>query len=268
MNLIVSALAAGVALSALMAFAWRIERVTGNAGWIDVFWTFGTGAAACILALLPLEGSGWPNGRQLLVAALAGSWSLRLGRHLLLRTRVADDDPRYRDLMRQWGAKGEAKLFWQLQSQAAVGLLLASSAMLAAQSPVARLRVQDIVAIAIFLIGVMGEAIADAQLRMFKMSDANRGKICDTGLWGYSRHPNYFFEWLCWLAYPLLAIDIGGGNPAGILSLSAPICMYWLLVYVSGIPPLEKHMMRTRPAQFVEYRRRTHAFFPWPRRKV
>ncbi len=264
MYLIASVLAAGIALSAIMAFAWRIERVTGNSGWIDVFWTFGTGAAACTLALLPLEDSGWPHGREMLVAALAGSWSLRLGWHILSRTRMVDDDPRYRDLMRQWGANAASKLFRQLQIQAAVGLLLASSVMLAAQNPIELFRIQDIVAIAIFFIGVMGEAIADAQLRAFKRSAANRGKICDAGLWGFSRHPNYFFEWLCWLAYPLLAIDIGGGNPLGYLSLAAPLCMYWLLVYVSGIPPLEAHMMRTRQARFVDYRRRTSAFFPWP----
>lgn len=268
MNTIASVFVAGIALSAITAFAWRVERVTGHSAWIDVFWTFGTGAAACVLALLPWQGSGWPQGRQVLVATLAGSWSLRLGGHLLARTRIAGDDPRYRDLIRQWGTNAASRLFWQLQTQAAVGLLLACSVMLAAQNPVTRLRVQDIVAIAVFSIGVIGEAIADAQLRAFKQSAANRGKICDRGLWGFSRHPNYFFEWLCWIAYPLLAIDFGGGNPPGYLSLAAPLCMYWLLVYVSGIPPLETHMMRTREAEFLTYRQRTNAFFPWPRHNV
>ena len=268
MDFIASAIAAAITLSAIMALAWRTQRITGNSGWIDVFWTFGTGATACVLALLPLERSSWPHGRQMLVAAFAGSWSLRLGWHILLRTRSVDDDPRYRDLMRQWGTNAASRLLRQLQTQAAVGLLLACSVMLAAQNTVELIRIQDVAAITIFSIGIIGEAIADAQLRAFKQSEASRGKICETGLWSLSRHPNYFFEWLCWLAYPLLAIDIGGGNPLGYLSLLAPLCMYWLLVHVSGIPPLEAHMMRTREAAFIHYRQRTNAFFLWARRKI
>jgi steroid 5-alpha reductase family enzyme len=268
MDLITSVFITGICLSAIMASAWRFQHVTGNSGWIDVFWTFGTGAAACTLALLPFEGSGWPNARQMLVAAFAGSWSLRLGFHILLRTRMVDDDPRYRDLIIQWGEHAKSKLFWQLQAQAAVGLLLASSVMLAAQNLAENFRFQDVIAVGIFLIGCFGEATADSQLRRFKQSELNRGKICDAGLWGFSRHPNYFFEWLCWLAYPLLAIDVHSGNLLGYVSLLAPLCMYWLLVYVSGIPPLEAHMMRTREVLFISYRQRTNAFFPWPSRKT
>jgi steroid 5-alpha reductase family enzyme len=138
--------------------------------------------------------------------------------------------------------------------------------MLAARIPSEGLRLQDFAALAIFVIGVLGEALADAQLRRFKQDPANRGRICDGGLWSWSRHPNYFCEWLCWLAYPLLGIDFGGGYPAGFLTVLAPMCVYWLLVYVSGIPPLEVYMLRTRPSPFETYRQRTSAFFPWPPR--
>jgi len=88
--------------------------------------------------------------------------------------------------------------------------------------------------------------------------------VCDIGLWRWSRHPNYFFEWLFWLAYPLIAIDLAGYNPYGWLALLAPICMYWVLVYVSGIPPLEEHMLRSRGETFRAYQLRTRAFFPFP----
>ncbi len=112
--------------------------------------------------------------------------------------------------------------------------------------------------------GVVGEAIADYQLRRFKTDMANRNSVCDTGLWRWSRHPNYFFEWLCWLAYPLIAIDLSGHNRYGWLALLAPACMYWVLVFVSGIPPLEEHMLRSRGETFRDYQARTRAFFPLP----
>ena len=100
MDFIASEIAAAITLCAIMTLAWHLQRITGNSGWIDVFWTFGAGATGCVLALLPLERSGWPHSHQMLVAALAGSWSLRLGWHILLRTRLVGDDPRYRDLIR------------------------------------------------------------------------------------------------------------------------------------------------------------------------
>jgi steroid 5-alpha reductase family enzyme len=120
-----------------------------------------------------------------------------------------------------------------------------------------------------FLLAVatVGEAIADCQLRQFKADPANRNAVCDIGLWSWSRHPNYFFEWLVWLAYPLIAIDWSGDNRLGWLTLLAPVCMYWLLVHVSGIPPLEDHMLRTRGVAFRAYQRRTSPFFPLPPRK-
>ena len=90
--------------------------------------------------------------------------------------------------------------------------------------------------------------------------------ICDVGLWGWSRHPNYFFEWFGWLAYPLLAIDLGGAYPWGFVALAGPVCMYWLLVHVSGIPPLEAHMLERRRDEFRAYQARTNAFFPAPPR--
>jgi steroid 5-alpha reductase family enzyme len=266
LSFVAALLAAGLGLSAVMAAAWRIQRSTGNSGWIDVFWTFGTGTAAVALALLPLTPIAWPHPRQVIVAALAGLWSLRLGWHILVRTRTMADDPRYRDLMAQWGEAAPAKLFWQLQIQAAVGLLLAASVMLAAQNPAPDFRALDILGVIVLLGGIVGESLADHQLRQFKLDPANRGKICDVGLWRWSRHPNYFFEWLCWLAYPIVAIDLSGNNPLGPLALLAPLAMYWILVHVSGIPPLEAHMARTRGRAFSGYRARTSAFFPLPPR--
>ena len=265
LQLISLAVAMGLTLSAIMAAAWQVQRTTGHTGWIDVFWTFGTGTVAALGSLAPLSADHAPGARQIMVAILIALWSLRLGLHILARTREAGDDPRYREMIRQWGPQQNQRMFLTLQAQAAVGLILAVSVGLAAHHPRPGLGVMDLLGIALLIGALVGEAVSDAQLRRFKSNPANRGQICEEGLWSLSRHPNYFCEWLCWLAYPLIAIDPSGANPLGWISLLAPACMYWVLVYVSGIPPLEEHMLRSRGAQFRALQARTRPFFPFPK---
>jgi steroid 5-alpha reductase family enzyme len=125
----------------------------------------------------------------------------------------------------------------------------------------------DWIAVAILVAAIAGEGVADRQLRAFRALPENRGRICDAGLWAWSRHPNYFFQWLGWLAYPLLAIDFGGSHPFGWAAIAAPLCMYWLLVHVSGIPPLEAHMVEKHGARYRSYQARTSPFFPRPSRQ-
>lgn len=253
-----------VALGAIMVLAWWVQQTSGNSGWVDVSWTLGVGAVAVVAALTPLGPSLWPGWRQVLVASLVAVWSLRLGLHILARTRSVGDDPRYRQLSAEWGAQASRRMFWFLQSQAAVGIILVISIVLAAQNPNPALRVQDLVGLFVLVAAVFGEAVADAQLRNFKARTQNPNSVCDIGLWRWSRHPNYFFEWLAWVAYPVIAIDLSGPNPFGWLAVLAPACMYWVLVHVSGIPPLESHMLRTRGDAFRAYQRRTRPFLPCP----
>ena len=135
--------------------------------------------------------------------------------------------------------------------------------MLAAHNPRPGLGLSDLLGAVLLLTGLIGEALSDAQLRRFRSDPANRNRVCESGLWKWSRHPNYFFEWLCWLAYPVIAID--PAYPAGWITLLAPACMYWVLVYVSGVPPLEQHMLRSRGQQFRDVQARTRSFFPFPK---
>jgi steroid 5-alpha reductase family enzyme len=116
----------------------------------------------------------------------------------------------------------------------------------------------------VLFIAIAGEAIADRQLRKFRAGPAHRDGVCDVGLWAWSRHPNYFFEWLGWVAYPLFAIDPGGDYWWGWLAILAPVFMYQVLVHLSGIPPLEQHMLRSRGEAFQKYQARVSAFFPFP----
>ena len=123
-------------------------------------------------------------------------------------------------------------------------------------------RAQDYLGALILLTGIAGEALADAQLKAFRTDPANKGKVCDVGLWAWSRHPNYFFEWFGWLAYPVIAISAGYGW--GWFALLGPVFMYWILVHVTGIPPLEEQMLRSRGDAYRAYQSRTRKFFPLP----
>jgi steroid 5-alpha reductase family enzyme len=151
--------------------------------------------------------------------------------------------------------------------QAGAAAFLALSILVAARNPAPGLTLQDGLAGLVFLSALLGEGIADRQLAAFKADPANRGRVCDTGLWAWSRHPNYFFEWLGWCAWPVFAVDFGGAWPWGWLALTGPAYIYWLLTRVSGVPLLEAHMRRSRPEAFAAYAARTSVFFPRPPRR-
>jgi steroid 5-alpha reductase family enzyme len=261
-------IAVGVALAAVMSGAWLVWRTTRNSGWIDTIWTFGLGTVGAIGALTPSFVSGHVTERQALVGVLIVLWSARLGLHIAQRTAGIADDPRYAKLIRDWEDGADRQMFWLVEKQALVSIPLVLSMLLAAFNPAPDLGLQDWLGAVVLLAGIGGEALSDLQLRRFRTDPANRDRLCSKGLWGWSRHPNYFFEWFGWLAYPLFAIDFGGTYPWGFIALAGPVCMYLLLVHVSGIPPLEAHMLERRGDEFRAYQARTNAFFPAPPRAV
>jgi len=256
-----------LALSALMSCAWGVQRRSGNSGWVDTIWTFSVGLVGVGSALAPLAEVP-PTPRQWLVAVLVAIWSLRLGSHIALRTKGIADDPRYAAITREWGADSARKMFVFLQNQALGSIPLVFSIFVAARFPSDVLRGQDYLGALILLVGIAGEALADAQLRRFRADPAKKGQVCDIGLWGWSRHPNYFFEWFGWLAYPVIAISLADPMiyPWGFATLLAPVVMYWILVHLTGIPPLEAQMLRSRGDLFRDYQARTSRFFPLPPR--
>ncbi len=262
MGLAILSVLIAAALSIAMAGAWAIARKPGRSGWTDVIWSYAIGLAGVVAALAPIDGP--PGKRQWLVAALAAGWSLRLGTHIALRTKGGHDDPRYLELRREWGDRFESRLFGFLQIQAVAAWLLSVSILVAARNVAPTLRWSDWTGASILFAAVIGEAMADGQLGSFRRNPANRHRVCDTGLWSLSRHPNYFFEWLGWVAYAIIAIGPDGGFGWRWLALSGPIFMYWLLVHVSGIPPLEAHMLRSRGEAFRRTQQRILAFWPIP----
>ncbi|WP_291854402.1 DUF1295 domain-containing protein [Bradyrhizobium sp.] len=266
--LYLQALAAiAISLAVLMAGAWVMQQRTGNSGWVDTIWTFSLGLVGVASALWPVGGAE-PSARQWLVAALVAIWSLRLGVHIAIRSAAITDDPRYAAYAREWGADAPRRMFIFLQNQALGSIPLVFAIFVAARFPGDGLRLADVLGAMILLVGIAGEAIADAQLKAFRTNPANKGRVCDVGLWRWSRHPNYFFEWFGWLAYPVIALSIGDAvaYPWGWAALLAPAFMYWILVYVTGIPPLEEQMLRSRGDRYRDYQSRTSPFFPLPPR--
>ncbi len=249
-----------VALGVGMSVAWVAWWKTRNAGWVDVTWTVTLGLTG-VVGSFAMPGAFW---RHASIAILLVVWVLRLGSHIAGRNRQRKDDPRYAKLLQGWGANAPRQMFWLMQKQALVSIPLALALLLAAGTPQPGFRILDGLGFLVVLIAIGGEALADQQLRQFQATH-EKGAICDVGLWSWSRHPNYFFQWLSWCGYAIIALDFSGNYPWGWLALSAPLCMYWLLMFVSGIPPLEEHMLATRGARYKEYQKRTHAFFPLPR---
>jgi steroid 5-alpha reductase family enzyme len=263
------ALAVTFGLCAVMAIAWLVQRRLGNAGWVDVFWSFGTGIAGALAATLPLPGGqfAWPSPRAAIVGGLALLWGARLGFYLTRRTMGAHrEDVRYARFRAEWGAAFGQRLFWLLMIQALVAALLAFCVAVAARNPAPGLRIADVVGLGVLAAAVLGEGLADRQMQVFRADAANRGRVCDTGLWGLSRHPNYFFECLAWCAYPFFAI--GPNWPWGLAALLGPIAMTWLLTRVSGIPPLEREMLADRGDAYRRYQAHVSAFFPLPARRT
>lgn len=265
MSLAALALLVAAVLWLAMSLAWLVQRLTGNSGWVDAAWSFATGIAGVAFALVPL-GGGAPGWRQWAVGLLVAAWSLRLGLHIAGRAAAGSEDPRYAALKQEWGDDFPWRLYLFLMVQGVVAYGLAISMALAARNP-AGFGPLDIAGIAVLAASIAGEAAADAQLRRFKAAPANRGRICTTGLWAWSRHPNYFFEWLGWVAYPLFALSgawLPGWNPWGWFALTGPALMYWTLRHASGVPPLEAHMARRHGAAFAAYAARVPVFFPRP----
>ena len=233
---------------------WRWQRTRANAGIVDVVWSFGVGGAA-VLAAVTGTGALLP---RVLLAVLGGLWGLRLGAYLWHRVRGEPEDGRYANLRTRWG-NDQRTWFAMFQFQAVLIALFSLPFLAVAANPVAAWNIWFVAGIAMWLASVGGEAIADRQLAKFRADPANKGKTCRDGLWRYSRHPNYFFEWLHWFAYVLLAI----GSPIAWLAWAGPIVMYVFLRWISGIPYTEAQALRTRGEDYARYQRTTPMLIPW-----
>jgi len=244
-------------LAALFAVLYVVARRLENYGIVDIAWSYAFGLLAVFYSLF---GSGWAP-RRILLATLAVLWSVRLGTHLAVRVigHHPVEDGRYQQLRRDWADGFAPRMFGFFQMQAVSVVLLGVVFLPSVLNPAPAFHPLEFAGLALWLIALGGETVADAQLAAFKRQPARRGAICDTGLWRYSRHPNYFFEWLIWVAWLVFAL----ASPWGWIAAIGPLAMLYLLLRVTGIPLTEEQNVRSKGDAYRRYQQTTSAFVPW-----
>ena len=221
----------------------------------DIAW----GAGFIVLALAGQFAVADVSARGLLVLTLVAIWGLRLSIHIARRNLGKGEDPRYRKWRQEWGTHARVRAFFQvflLQGYLAVIILIPATYVLVHAE--ARLTAIDALGLVVWLTGFVFEAVGDLQLARFKRDENNRGRIIASGLWKYTRHPNYFGEVTLWWGVWLIACAV----PGGWKTVVGPVVISYLILCVSGIPLLEKRYEGNK--DFDEYRRRTSAFLPLP----
>lgn len=255
-------LAAGLLIFVYMNLVFILSLVKKNAAIVDIAWGLGfVLVVASNLARESLAGQS-PGPRQLLTAVLVFIWGTRLSWHIYKRNRGKPEDYRYANWRQKWGKNFVLRSYFQIFIlQGFFMLVILTPVLLVFKNRTSGLNLLDYLGLAVWLAGFFFEATADYQLRQFKKNPENRGRLITTGLWKYSRHPNYFGESVMWWGLFLIALSGPGGWP-GIIS---PLTITWLLTGVSGVPLLEKKYAGN--PEFEVYKARTSAFFPLPPRK-
>ncbi len=246
-----------LALAIFFLLVYGVARTVNNYGVVDIAWSY----AFCFVAFgYAFYGTGWEI-RRALIAAMVTVWSLRLGTHILVRVikHHPEEDARYAQLRTEWKQHLTAMMLGFFQLQGVSILLLTVPFLIICYNPSSGLTWSEGAGIAIWVIAISGEALADRQLSQFKHQPANKGKVCDAGLWRYSRHPNYFFEWLIWVSYFVFGLT----SPWSWAGIVSPACILYLLLRVTGIPMTEKQSIRSKGDLYRAYQKRTSAFIPW-----
>lgn len=242
----------------LFALTWLLSLKLNNFSFVDVTWSYSLAVIAPIYALL----GGGLTPRKTMAVTMAVLWSLRLGTYLFFRVKGhhPHEDVRYVVLREKWQGSLARSFFFFFQAQALLIVLLAVPVLLACLNPAPQLNLVEMLGCGVWLVGICGEALSDAQMQRFKANPANKGKVCQVGLWRYSRHPNYFFESVVWWGFWLFAC----GSPWGWVTVYAPAMILYFLLRVTGIPLTEECSVKSKGDAYREYQRTTSAFVPWP----
>lgn len=245
-----------IAMIVSMAALWGLHLWVRNASIADVGFCAGLFAAVVWYAQLA-SGEG---ERKALVVVMAGLYAGRLGFFLLFNRVVGKrEDARYRRLREEWGRTEPVMMFGYFQLQAMAVAAFSLPFLVVIQNPRPPFGLHELAGALVWLVAVCGEGLADWRLAQFRSKPWNTDRVCREGLWYYSRHPNYFFEWLHWWSYVIMAL----GAPGWPLTLIGPVGMGWALVKISGIPLAERQALKTRGKDYREYQQTTNAFVPW-----
>jgi steroid 5-alpha reductase family enzyme len=250
-------LVGAIGASLTMVGVWLVAIRIANASYVDVAWALGIAGTAVAYALLA-DGS---TLHRVLVAGLGTIWGVRLGTYLLARLAGKEEDGRYQELRRRWAPHANRSFFVFFQAQAAFIVVFSLPfAFVAADQ--GELTWLAWIGAALALLSIAGEMTADTQLAVWKGEPANRGTTARNGLWGWSRHPNYFFEWLHWVAWAAIAFS----SPYGWVAIAVPLFLLVLLFKVTGIPETEAQSLRSRGDDYSRYQEEVSVFVPLPPR--
>ena len=241
----------------LMTVTWWIALRVSNLGVVDIAWAM---AFAPVAAFYAATTHGDP-ARRWLIAAMAAVWSLRLGLHLFIRVTAhhPGEDVRYAQMRAKWGRNLKLQTLFFFQLQAGLIVVLSIPFLIVCLNDRPGISPVEWLGAVIWLAAVAGEGLADSQLKRFRAQPENRGQICQAGLWNFSRHPNYFFEWLVWVGLFIFAL----GSPLGCATLYCPALMLFFLLRVTGIPLTEELSLKSKGDRYREYQQTTSAFVPW-----
>lgn len=260
MSLPIAILVALGLMVVLFSLTFWVCRRMDNYGFVDVVWSFSFTPLAWFFAL---NATGW-SMRQLVIASLASAWSVRLGSHLYKRvsSHHPEEDSRYAQLREDWKDNFGPMMFGFFQLQALTVVLLGLPFIFPTYNATTSFSLWEMVGTAIVFLSLCGESLADGQLAAFRRKPDNKGQVCNVGLWRYSRHPNYFFEWCIWVGFGVFAL----GSHLGWIGLLAPFSIYYLLRYKTGVPMAEESSLKSKGDRFREYQKTTNEFFPGPTR--
>lgn len=246
---------AAIFLFLLMTAAFMVAMLVKDNSIVDV--VYGTAFVMAGWATFAVHAQGHP--RQYLLLGLVSVWGIRLATHIFMRKRGEEgEDFRYRQWRQEWGNTFVWRSYLQIfMLQGAVVYLVLMPLLLVIHAPGAALGLLDGLGVLIWVLGLAFEAVGDWQLLQFKKDPANKGHVIQSGLWRYTRHPNYFGEATLWWGVFLVALD----TPLGMWAVASPLVIDFLLLKVSGIPMLEAKYAGN--VEFEAYKRRTNAFFPW-----
>lgn len=239
-----------------MGLLWVISLKIKNAAIVDVGW----GASILFYCLVYFFNDSAINAKEFLILIAVGIWSSRLSSYLFFERILGhEEEGRYKKLREYFKTNISFKMFWFFQSQALFNGFLSIPFLIIALNSDGTVRLLDIIAFLVSLAGIWGETLSDDQLKQFKSNPSNKGKVCEVGLWGYSRHPNYFFESLIWIGYAMF----GMSEAYGVLGLIAPMLILYTLLKFTGIPATEEQAVRSKGDLYRDYQRRVSAFIPW-----
>jgi steroid 5-alpha reductase family enzyme len=248
-------LAGAIILFVIFTITWAIQLKTKNATIVDSVWS-ASFPILCVTYSIMSDGYLY---REIIITTMVLIWGMRLSIYLFVRTLGHPEDVRYTALRNEWGKNQNVFMLRFFYVQAILALFLSLPFIIIIINPITIILPVEFIGMFIWMIAFIGESIADAQMNKFRTNPKNKDQVCSIGLWKYSRHPNYFFEWLIWISFFVMAL----ASPWGFISVTTPLAILYFLLKVTGIPYTEAQLVISRGEAYKKYQKNTSSFIPW-----